>query len=290
QGGDLGEDQVRDGAQVALALQHPGVLGDVGLEPVLLHVFLGRLFEVADHLVDLAAQQGHLPAGLDPDRSGEIALGDRRGYFGDRPHLAGQVGGQLVDVVGQVLPGAGGARGARLATQLAFGTDLTGHAGDFRGEGIQLIDHDVNRVLELEHFALDLDRDLLGQVALLHRRGDLGDVADLGGQVGGQLIDVVGEVLPGAGGARHVGLAAQAAVATHLTRHSLHVALPIFQLIDHDVDRVLQLEDFALDVDRDLLRQVTTGDGGGDVGDVAHLGGQVACHRVHVVGEVFPGS
>ena len=53
---DLGQDQVGDRAQVALALQHASVLGDVRLEPVLLHVLLGRLFQVADHLVDLPAQ------------------------------------------------------------------------------------------------------------------------------------------------------------------------------------------------------------------------------------------
>ena len=35
-------------------------------------------------------------------------------------------------------------------------------------------------------------------------------------------------------------------------------------------------QDFALDVDGDLLRQVAVGDGGGHVGDIAHLGGEVA--------------
>ena len=44
------------------------------------------------------------------------------------------------------------------------------------------------------------------------------------------------------------------------------------ELIDHRVDGVLQLEDLALDVDGDLLRQVAVGDGGRHLGDVAHLG------------------
>src|SRR2546426_4853568 len=47
-GGDqrrgLGQDQVGDGAQIPLPLQHRRVLGDVGLEPVLLHVLLGGFF------------------------------------------------------------------------------------------------------------------------------------------------------------------------------------------------------------------------------------------------------
>ena len=62
------------------------------------------------------------------------------------------------------------------------------------------------------------------------------------------------------------------------------------ELIDHRVDGVLELEDLALDVDGDLARQIAVGDGGGDVGDVAHLAGQVRGHRVDVVGEVLPGA
>src|SRR5207249_9696336 len=36
--------------------------------------------------------------------------------------------------------------------------------------------------------------------------------------------------------------------------------------------------------------EVAIGDGGGDVGDVAHLVGQVIGHRVDAVGEVLPGA
>src|SRR5207245_936738 len=57
---------------------------------------------------------------------------------------------------------------------------------------------------------------------------------------------------------------------------------------NHDVDGVLQFQDLAADVDRDLFRQVAIGDGGGDVGDIAHLGGQVGRHQVDVVGQVLP--
>ena len=52
--------------------------------------------------------------------------------------------------------------------------------------------------------------------------------------------------------------------------------------------RLLELQDLAAHVDRDLLRQVAVGDGGRHLGDVAHLRGQVAGHRVDVVGQVLP--
>ena len=72
----------------------------------------------------------------------------------------------------------------RLAAELALGADLAGHARHLRGEAVELVDHRVDRVLELEDLALHLDGDLLGQVARGHRGGHLGDVADLAGQVG----------------------------------------------------------------------------------------------------------
>ena len=60
------------------------------------------------------------------------------------------------------------------------------------------------------------------------------------------------------------------------------------ELVHHRVDGVLQLQDLAARVDRDLLRQVAVGDRGGHLGDVADLVGQVARHEVHVVGQVLP--
>jgi hypothetical protein len=43
------------------------------------------------------------------------------------------------------------------------------------------------------------------------------------------------------------------------------------ELIDHRVDRLLQLEHLAAHIDGDLLRQVAIGDGGRDFSDVADL-------------------
>ena len=120
----------------------------------------------------------------------------------------------------------------------------------------------------------------LRQVAGGHGLGHVGDVAHLRGQVAGHRVDRLGQVLPGAGHALHVGLAAELAFGADLARHARHFGGERRQLVDHRVDGVLQLEDLALDVDGDLLRQVAGGHRGGHVGDVAHLRGQVAGHEV----------
>src|SRR5206468_161630 len=112
--------------------------------------------------------------------------------------LVGEVGRHEVDVVGQVFPGAADPLYFGLAAELAFGAHLAGHAGDLVGERGELVDHDVDGVLQFEDLALDVDGDLLAEVALGHGRGDLGDIADLAGQVGGHVVHRVGEVLPGA--------------------------------------------------------------------------------------------
>src|SRR5690606_24869843 len=114
----------------------------------------------------------------------------------------------------------------------------------------------INGVLELEDLALDVDGDLLRQVAGGDRGGDLGDVADLRGQVAGHRVDAVGEVLPGAGDALDVGLSAEVALGADLAGDAGDLggvaSAPLFQCING----VLELEDLAVHVDGDLLRQV----------------------------------
>ena len=93
-------------------------------------------------------------------------------------------------------------------------------------------------------------------------------------------VDVVGQVLPRAGDAGHVRLAAKAAFGADLARDARHLAGEAVELIDHGVQRFLQLKDLAAHVDGDLARKVAAGDGGRHLGDVAHLVGEVAGHRV----------
>ena len=132
-----------------------------------------------------------------------------------------------------------------LAAELAFGADLARHARHFGGEGAELIHHGIDGVLQFEDLALHVDRDLLGEVAGGHRLGHVGDVAHLGRQVAGHGVDAVGQVLPGAGHALHVGLAAQLAFGADLARHARHLGGERSELIHHRVDGVLQLENLA---------------------------------------------
>src|SRR5439155_1451844 len=186
-----------------------------------------------------------------------------------------------VDVVGQVFPDPADPVDLGLAAQPALGAHLARHARDFVGEGVQLVDHRVDGLLELEDLAADVDGDLLGEVALLHGGGDLGDVADLAGQVAGHEVDVVSQVFPDAGHALDVGLAAELALGADLAGDARDFTGEGVELVDHRVDGLLELEDLTADVDGDLLGEVALLDGGGDVGDVA-------IHEVHVVSQVFP--
>ena len=110
-----------------------------------------------------------------------------------------------------------------LAAELAVGADLARDARDLVRERGQLIDHRVDGSLELEHLALHVDGDLLAEVAVGDRGGDLGDVADLVGEVAGHEVDVVGEVLPGAGDAGDLGLAAEDSLGADLAGDAGHL-------------------------------------------------------------------
>ena len=100
------------------------------------------------------------------------------------------------------------------------------------------------RVFQREDFALHLDGDLRGQIAVRDGRGHVGDVADLAGEVGGHEVDVVGEILPRAGHAGHLRLAAELALGADLARHARDFRGEAVELIDHRVDGVLQLRGF----------------------------------------------
>ncbi|MGX1515896.1 hypothetical protein RKD44_007184 [Streptomyces collinus] len=286
----LVHDQLGDDGQVAVALHQAGDTGEVGLEPVLLLVGPRGLAQGLHHGVDVVPQLGDLAGRLHGDRAGQVALGDGGGDLGDRADLAGEVAGQFVDVLREALPGAGDALHLGLAAEPALGADLPGHAGDLVGEGGELVDHRVDRRLEFEDLAARVDVDLLRQVALGHRGRHEGDVAHLVGEVVGHRVDVVGQVLPGAGDVRHVRLAAQSPVGADLPGDPGDLVGERRQRVHHGVDHVGQRRDLALGVDGDPLRQVAAGDRGGHLGDGAHLAGQVGRHHVDVVGEVLPGA
>ena len=93
-----------------------------------------------------------------------------------------------------------------------------------RGEAVELVDHRVDRVLQLQDLAADVDRHLLGQVAVGDGGGDLGDVADLAGEVAGHAVDAVGQVLPDARHALDLGLAAELPLGADLAGDAGHFA------------------------------------------------------------------
>src|SRR5439155_1020615 len=194
--------------------------------------------QLVHHRVDRVLQLEDLAARVDGDLLAQVAARDRGRDVGDVPHLGRQVAGHRVDAVGQVLPDAGDAIDRRPAGELAFRPDLARNPGHFAGEGVELVDHRVDRVLELEDLALDVDLDLLAQVAVGHRGRHFGDVPDLGREVAGHEVDAVGEVLPDAGDALDVGLAAELAFRPDLAGDAGHLGAERVQLVDHRVDRV----------------------------------------------------
>src|SRR5256885_6652283 len=274
---------------VGQVLPHPGHATCVRLaaEPALgadLTGYPGHLVgegrQLVDHGVDGGLQLQDLAAGVHVDLLAQVAVGYRRRNLGDVADLAGQVAGHEVDVVGQVLPHPGHVTCVRLAAEPALGADLTGYPGHLVGEGRQLVDHGVDGGLQLQDLAAGVHVDLLAQVAVGYRRGDLGDVADLAGQVAGHEVDVVGQVLPHPGHVTGVRLPAEPALTADLAGHAGHLVGEGRQLVDHGVHRLLQLQDLAAGVDGHLLAQVAVGYRRGDLGDVADLAGPVAGHGV----------
>ena len=195
---ELRQQQLADGDQIALPLQHVREAREVRFQPVLLGVPVGGEPKVVDHRVDVVFQLRDFTARLDLDRPGQVSLGHGSGDLGDRSDLRRQIGGQQVDVAGEILPGARGARHVRLAAQPALHADLSRDVRHLIGKGRQRAGHVVDGFRERRDFAFGLDAQALLEVAVGHRGHDFHDAPHLLGEVGGHDVDVVGEILPGA--------------------------------------------------------------------------------------------
>src|SRR5207249_4211359 len=156
------------------------------------------------------------------------------------------------DAVGQVLPRAGNAAHHRLTAELAFGADLARDARHFAGEGVELVHHGIDGVLQLENFTAHVHGDLLRQIAAGDGGGDVGHVADLLAPRRASDLDAVGQVLPRAGDAAHQRLTAELAFGADLARHARHFRCKRVQLVHHRVDGVLEFENLAAHVDGNL--------------------------------------
>src|SRR5262249_50438730 len=139
--------------------------------------------ELVHHGVDGFLEQQDLSADTDRDLPGEVTAGNGGGDIGNVADLAGQGAGHGVHRVREVLPPAGRGWHDRLTAQLAVGAPLAGYAGDFRGEGTELVHHGVESVFQHEDFASHVHGDLAGEVAAGDGGGHFGDVAHLSGQI-----------------------------------------------------------------------------------------------------------
>jgi len=129
---------------------------------------------------------------------------------------------------------------------------------------LQLIDHRVDRVLERERLAARFDRDLLGKISLGDRGGHRGNVSHLAGEISSERVDVVGQVLPRAGDARHLCLSTQLALGSHFARDARDFVGEGAELVDHCVDggadsKELALHRLAIDLQHHLLAEIPLG-------------------------------
>src|SRR5205807_2472963 len=136
-----------------------------------------------DHGVNGVLQLENLSTYVHGDLLGKVAVGNCGGHLGDVPHLAGEVVRHGVDAVGGLVAGSGYTLDLRLPAELSFRSHLAGHAGPLGREPIELIDHGVDGVLQLEDFSTDVHGNLLRKVAVCHGGGHLRDVSHLSGEV-----------------------------------------------------------------------------------------------------------
>ena len=252
--------------------------------------FRGERAELIHHHVDRVFQIEDFAAHVHRDFARQIAFRHRRRHIGDVSHLAGQVVGHVIDVIGQIFPRSGYAAHIGLHPKFALGADFAGDAGDFRGERTQLIHHRIDGVLQFENFAPRIRRDFARQIAFGHRRGHISDISHLAGQITGHVVDVVGQIFPRAADALHIGLAAQFAFGADFAGDAGDFRGERTELVNHRIDGVFQFQNFAPRIRRDFLAQIAFGNCGRDIGDISHLAGQIARHQIDVIGQIFPGA
>ena len=264
-----------------MALQHAREAGQVSFEPVLLRVAISGEAQIVDHGVDVVFEFRDFTAGFHLNGAGQVTFGHRRRDFGNRAHLVGQVVGQQVYVAGEILPGTGGSGHVGLATQTSFHTDLACDGSNLIGESSKRAGHVVDGFGQGCDFPLGVHRQFLSQLAVGNGGHDFHDAAYLFGQVGSHYVYVVCEILPRAGDAGHLRLAAELAVGADLAGHAGYFSREGVELVHHRIDGILELENFSLHVYRDFARQIAASHGRSHFGDVTHLTGKISGHGVH---------
>lgn len=95
-----------------------------------------------------------------------------------------------------------------------------------------LIDHRIDRVLQIQHFPSDLDRHFLGQVPFGDRFGNMSNVSDLIGEVSGHRVHVIRQFFPDAVRTLHFGLCAQLAFGADLMGYPRDFRSKEVELVD----------------------------------------------------------
>ena len=288
QRGQFGEQNATHSGQIALALKHARKLCEVGLEPVLLLVAFRGDTQVINHRVDVVLQLSNFAARLHLNGTSEVAFRHSSRDLGDSPNLRGEIGGEQVDVAGEILPSARRTRYVSLATKSAIDTDLARDVRHLFREGRKRVGHVVDGVGERGDFAFRHDGQLLVQIAVRDSSHHFHDAAHLRRKVGAHRVHRVGQIFPRSRDAGHDGLHAQTPFGSNLARHARHFGSKRAQLLHHRVDCFLELKNFAAHVHGDFAREVAVGHRDGDFGNIANLAGKIGRHDIHGVRKVFP--
>src|SRR5437763_549659 len=139
--------------------------------------FAGEPVELVHHRVQRFFELQDFTANIDRDLARQIAAGNGSCDLCDVSHLASQVAGHEVHVIGEILPGTANAGHLRLPAQLAFRSDFAGDTRDFTGERIELIHHRVDGVFQFQNFTFNVDRDFARQITAGDGGRDFGDVS-----------------------------------------------------------------------------------------------------------------
>jgi len=142
----------------------------------------------------------------------------------------------------------------------------------------------VQSVFEFENFAAHIDRDLARQVTARHGGSDFSDVRTW--PVRFEAIKFTLSVrsfhVPATPGTCACPPSFPSVPTSRATR--VTSAAKALSWSHHRIDGVLEFENFAFHVDRDLARQVAASHSGRDFGNISDLTGKVSGHRVHGVG------
>ena len=100
----------------------------------------------------------------------------------------------------------------------------------------------------------------------------------------------MGQIAPRPCGAGHVRLTAEFSFHSHFARHCRNLSGKRSECVDHVIDRLSELGNFAFGLKEEFTVQVALCDCRNHFGNATHLIGQVGRHEIDVVGEIFPSS